>query len=126
MELEEPLHCGGSYEKDRFSVCRVDRDFRHPGDPTGVRAGQNAGQGEKLGGCNGGCHCSREKNAQALELQCNEGVSGCKALPGGSYLMVELPKNYGIYDCKNVEMYRGDQAKPDAAEQIGNYCLVEK
>ena len=67
-----------------------------------------------------------EKNAQALELQCNEGVSGCKALPGGSYLMVELPKNYGIYDCKNVEMYRGDQAKPDAAEQIGNYCLVEK
>ena len=67
-----------------------------------------------------------EKNAQALELQCNEGVSGCKALPGGSYLMVELPKNYGIYDCKNVEMYRGEQDKPEAAEMIGAYCLVEK
>jgi hypothetical protein len=66
-----------------------------------------------------------EKDAKALELQCNQGMSGCKTLPSGSYLMVELPKNYGIYDCKNVEMYRGDQAKPDA-EQIGNYCLVEK
>jgi len=40
--------------------------------------------------------------------------------------MVELPKNYGIYDCKNVEMYRGDQDKPDAAEMIGNYCMMEK
>ena len=67
-----------------------------------------------------------EKDAKTLELQCNQGMSGCKALPSGSYLMVELPKNYGIYDCKNVEMYRGDQAKPDAAEQIGNYCLMQK
>jgi hypothetical protein len=67
-----------------------------------------------------------QKDGKALELQCNQGVSNCKALSSGSYLMVELPKNYGIYDCKNVEMYRGDQAKPDAAEQIGNYCLVEK
>ncbi len=67
-----------------------------------------------------------QKDAKALELQCNQGVSSCKALPSGSYLMVELPKNYGMYDCKNVEMYRGDQAKPDAAELIGNYCLMEK
>ena len=64
-----------------------------------------------------------EKDAQSLELQCNQGVGGCKALPSGSYLMVELPKNYGMYDCKNVEMYRGDQAK---AVQVGNYCLMEK
>ena len=67
-----------------------------------------------------------EKDAKSLELQCNQGTGGCKALPSGSYLMVELPKNYGIYDCKNVEMYRGDQAKPDAAGLMGNYCLMEK
>ena len=67
-----------------------------------------------------------QKDAKTLELQCNQGVSGCKALPSGNYLMVELPKNYGMYDCKNVEIYRGDQAKPDAAEQIGNYCLIVK
>jgi len=67
-----------------------------------------------------------QKDAKPLELQCNQGMSGCKALPSGSYLMLELPKNYGIYDCKNVEMYRGDQAKPNEAEQLGNYCLIEK
>ena len=67
-----------------------------------------------------------QKDGKALELQCNQGMSGCKALPSGSYRMVELPKNYGIYDCKNVEMYRGDQDKPDAAEMIGNYCMMEK
>jgi hypothetical protein len=67
-----------------------------------------------------------QKGAKSLELQCNEGAGYCKALPSGAYLMVELPKNYGMYDCKNVEIYRGDQDKPDAAEMIGAYCLVEK
>jgi hypothetical protein len=67
-----------------------------------------------------------QKNGKPLELQCNEGATTCKALPSGNYLMVQLPENYGMYDCKNVEMYRGDQDKPDAAELIGNYCLVEK
>jgi hypothetical protein len=67
-----------------------------------------------------------QKDGKALELQCNEGMGSCKALPSGSYLMVELPKNYGMYDCKNIEIYRGDQDKPDAAEKIGDYCLVEK
>jgi hypothetical protein len=65
-----------------------------------------------------------QKDSKSLELQCNEGAGFCKALPSGSYLMVELPANYGMYDCKNVEMYRGDP--PEAAEKIGAYCLVEK
>jgi len=67
-----------------------------------------------------------QKEAKSLVLQCNEGMGYCRALQSGSYLMVELPKNYGMYDCKNVEMYRGDQDKPEAAEKIGAYCLVEK
>ena len=67
-----------------------------------------------------------QKDAKSIDLQCNEGTTSCKALPSGSYLMVELPPNYGMYDCKNVELYRGDADKPDAAEKIGSYCLVEK
>ena len=67
-----------------------------------------------------------QKDGKALELQCNEGAGNCKALPSGTYLMVELPKNYGMYDCQNVEIYRGDQDKPEAAQIAGAYCLVEK
>ncbi len=67
-----------------------------------------------------------EKNAKSIDLQCNQGAVTCKVLPTGNYLMLELPENYGMYDCKNVEIYRGDPAKPDAAEKVGAYCLVEK
>ncbi len=67
-----------------------------------------------------------EKDAKVLELQCNEGAGNCKALQSGNYLMVELPKNYGLYDCKNVEIYRGDQDKAESAEKVGAYCLVQK
>jgi hypothetical protein len=64
------------------------------------------------------------KDGKPLDLQCNEGATTCKALPAGSYLMLQLPENHGMYDCKNVEMYRSDQDKPEA-EAIGAYCLVE-
>jgi hypothetical protein len=67
-----------------------------------------------------------QKDAKSLELQCNEGAGYCNALPSGTYLMVELPKNYGLYDCKNVEIYRGDRDKPEAADMMGAYCLIEK
>ena len=67
-----------------------------------------------------------QKDKKILDLQCNEGASSCKALQSGNYLMIELPPNYGLYDCKNVEIYRGDQDKPDAAELAGAYCLIEK
>ncbi|MFZ0796780.1 MAG: DUF6520 family protein [Terriglobales bacterium] len=66
-----------------------------------------------------------QKDAKSLELQCNEGAGFCRVLQSGNYLMVELPKNYGLYDCKNVEIYRGDQDKPESAEKIGAYCLIE-
>ena len=64
------------------------------------------------------------KDGRSLELQCNEGAGFCAALPSGSYMMVQLPEHYGMYECKNVEMYRGDAA--ESAEKIGAYCLVEK
>jgi hypothetical protein len=67
-----------------------------------------------------------QKDGKVLDLQCNEGVASCKVLQSGNYLMAELPPNYGLYDCKNVEIYRGDQDKPEAAELVGAYCLVER
>jgi hypothetical protein len=67
-----------------------------------------------------------QKDKKSLDLQCNEGASSCKVLQSGNYLMAELPENTGMYECKNVEMYRGDPDKPEAAEQVGAYCLVEK
>jgi hypothetical protein len=67
-----------------------------------------------------------QKGAKSLDLQCNQGATTCKSLQSGNYLMLELPENHGMYDCKNVEMYRGDQAKPDEAEKVGDYCLIDK
>jgi hypothetical protein len=67
-----------------------------------------------------------QKDGKSLDLQCNEGAGSCTALSSGSYLMVELPPNYGMYDCKNIEIYKGDPDKPETAEKIGSYCLVEK
>ncbi len=66
-----------------------------------------------------------QKEGKSLELQCNEGAGGCKPLQSGNYLMVELPAGYGMYDCKNVDIYRGDPDRPETAEKIGEYCMVE-
>jgi hypothetical protein len=66
------------------------------------------------------------KDGKPLDLQCNEGATTCKVLPSGSYRMMQLPENHGMYDCKNVEMYRADQSKPEEEDEaIGAYCLVE-
>jgi hypothetical protein len=67
-----------------------------------------------------------QKDKKSVDLQCNDGVSSCKVLQSGNYLMAELPPNHGLYDCKNVEIYRGDQDKPEAAELVGSYCVIEK
>jgi len=64
-----------------------------------------------------------QKEGKSLDLQCNQGAGTCKALQSGNYQMLELPKNYGMYDCRNVEMY---QDKSGAAVKIGDYCLVEE
>ena len=65
------------------------------------------------------------KNGKSYELQCNEGASFCKPLKSGTYAMVELPEHFGLYDCKNVEVYRenGDVSRPD---RLGEFCLITK
>jgi len=61
----------------------------------------------------------------SLELHCNKGAGSCKAPQPGSYLMVRLPKNWGMYDCSNVDLYPSS-ADPATSEKIGEYCLIEK
>jgi len=46
-------------------------------------------------------------------------------LPPGTYTMVRLGKNRGMYDCVNVELYPKD-ANPEKDQQAGAYCLIEK
>jgi len=60
-----------------------------------------------------------------FELRCNKGPSSCNAPEPGSYTMVRLPKNWGMYDCANVDLYP-TTANPDHDQKIGEYCLIEK
>lgn len=69
---------------------------------------------------------SNEQQVKAsFELHCNKGASGCKAPEPGNYLMVRLPKNWGMYDCANVDLYP-TSANPATDQKIGEYCIVEK
>ncbi len=63
---------------------------------------------------------------KAYELQCNEGASSCTALKNGRYQMVELPKNFGMYDCKDVEVYAESAVNPGKDKKLGEYCLMEQ
>ena len=60
-----------------------------------------------------------------LELQCNEGMGGCKALEPGTYIVVRLPRNRGFYDCANAEVYRKSADIP-SGEKVGAYCINER
>ena len=61
----------------------------------------------------------------SFELHCNKGASACKAPDPGSYIMVRLPKNWGMYDCANVDLFP-TSANPDTDQKIGEYCLIQK
>jgi len=61
----------------------------------------------------------------SLEMQCNKGMMGCKMLDPGAYVIVHLPKNRGMYDCNNVEIFPSG-SDPINAERIGAYCLTGK
>ncbi len=61
----------------------------------------------------------------SIELNCNKDASSCKAPEPGTYIMVRLPKNWGMYDCSNVDLYAAT-ADPDKDQKLGEYCVVEK
>ena len=66
-----------------------------------------------------------QQAAESFALHCNKGMSAFKVLEPGTYLMVRLPKNWGMYECANVDLYPST-ADPATSEKLGEYCLIEK
>jgi hypothetical protein len=64
-----------------------------------------------------------QQNSKDFELQCNQNLLSCAKLKKGDYAMVELPKNFGIYECRDVEVY-SDAPQPSKANKLGEYCLI--
>jgi hypothetical protein len=66
------------------------------------------------------------ESGKSFELQCNESAPNCAAPQPGTYWMVRLPKNHGLYDCANVDLYP-QSGKPESQDKIvGEYCINEK
>jgi hypothetical protein len=65
------------------------------------------------------------KAGKMYELQCNQGEQGCTALKNGNYEVVELPEHFGMYACRNVEIYP-ERANLMKDKKLGEYCLIEK
>jgi hypothetical protein len=65
-----------------------------------------------------------QEGKNSFDLRCNKDVSGCTILEPGEYLMIRLPKNRGLYDCANAEVYR-KSANSEVGDKLGQYCLVE-
>jgi hypothetical protein len=59
---------------------------------------------------------------KSIELQCNQGSAECVPLKKGNYVMMMLPKNHGMYDCQNVDIYP-ESADPENTDKLGEYCL---
>jgi len=70
---------------------------------------------------------SVQRSSKGFELHCNEGMTGCKTLAKGVYTMVELPENWGMYECKDVEVYleTPESETPAQGTKLGEYCLVQ-
>jgi hypothetical protein len=65
-----------------------------------------------------------QQGRNSFDLRCNKDISGCTVLEPGDYMIVRLPKNRGLYDCANAEVYRRS-ANPEGGDKLGQYCLVE-
>lgn len=66
------------------------------------------------------------KANKAYQLQCNYGASGCITLKNGNYQMVQLPQNFGMYECTDVEVYPESAVISDQEKKLGEYCLLVK
>jgi len=66
------------------------------------------------------------RDGKAYRLTCNQGMPGCSNLKNGKYQIVELPKNLGMYECKDVEIYAEFAMNPEKDKKLGEFCLEEK
>ncbi|SRR5581483_2029365 len=62
------------------------------------------------------------ENGKTFDLQCNDGHAYCKPVKPGEYQMIRLPKNRGMYDCQNVDLFP-PSANPETDDKLGEYCL---
>ena len=73
---------------------------------------------------NGVVILSVQQGDKIFDLQCNKDFPGCAVLDRGDYLMARLPKNRGMYDCANAEVFRRS-ADSEVGDKIGQYCIVQ-
>ncbi len=68
------------------------------------------------------------KAEKPYRLQCNSGAPLCTTLKNGNYVLFELPENFGMYDCKCVDVYPESTVDPqkEKEKKLGEYCLIEK
>jgi hypothetical protein len=62
------------------------------------------------------------ENGKQIEFQCTEQQAFCTAVKAGEYQLVRLPKNHGMYDCQNVDLF-SSTADVDNDQKLGEYCL---
>jgi len=63
---------------------------------------------------------------KTYELQCNQTAPYCNVPKPGDYWMVRLPKNHGLYDCANVDLYPQSANVEERDQIFGEYCINEK
>jgi hypothetical protein len=73
---------------------------------------------------NGVVSITAQEGKTRIALQCNKDMPNCTNPAPGPYLMVRLPENHGMYECKNVRVYPPD-ADPETAKALGEYCLLD-
>ncbi|MFZ1918143.1 MAG: hypothetical protein WAU58_11255 [Terriglobales bacterium] len=66
------------------------------------------------------------KGGKGYDLECNQGTLSCVQLKGGKYLMLELPANTGMYECKDVQVFAEGADTEDSDNKLGEYCLNNK
>ena len=66
------------------------------------------------------------RDGKAYRLTCNQGMQGCASLKNGKYQVVELPRNFGMYECKDVEIYSESAVNPEKNKKLGEFCLEER
>jgi hypothetical protein len=68
---------------------------------------------------------SGDMEGKSFELQCNVSSPSCQALKPGKYQMVQLPKNHGMYDCQNADVFEIGK-DPSTDQRLAEYCLTVK
>ena len=68
---------------------------------------------------------SGDMEGKPFELQCNVSSPSCQGLKPGKYQMVQLPKNHGMYDCQNADVFEIGK-DPGTDQRLAEYCLTVK